>query len=141
MFWKAELKPYNKKSVLVCYLMQRHCWSFTLFVHYCSRLLWSGKMLYFDHEFWKMLHMLLLHIVEEMRHSISRVRHVQMCFKWIWFHVCLPLWELKLFKIASIWFCESPNSFYFSPLNVFNFVKLNELFRKVVKINGPKIEK
>ena len=147
-----------------CYLMQRHSWSFTLFVNYCSKFLWIEKTLYFNHEFVRnvtypsftnvvrcaiwydlynlknvklpmeecLLKLRLLHgcfpcflnckngtklrnaphIVEEVRHGISRVRYVRMCFKRIWFHVCMRLWVLKLFKIASIWFCESPNSLY-----------------------------
>ena len=69
---------------------------------------------------WEMLHILLLGIVQEVRHGISRVRHVRMCLKSIW-----PLWVLKVFKIASTWFCESP-----SPLN-FARIKFRENRRKV----------
>ena len=48
----------------------------------------SNDLGYYKQE---MLQVLLLHIVEEGRHNISIVRHVQMCFKRFWFQVCIPL--------------------------------------------------
>ena len=63
---------------------------------------------------WEMLHILLLHFIEEVNHSNSRVRHVRMYLNRIWFHICIPLSVLKVFKIASTWICESPNYINFA---------------------------
>ena len=114
------------------YLMQRHCQPVTLFVHYCSRFLWSGKMLYFNHEFVRDITYPSFIYCGKSRHSISRVHQVQMCF-------CV---SISCVYFTSIWFCESSNFFYFFLfINVFDFVKLDYFFRKkIVKVNAPKIE-
>ena len=110
--WQSALKTLESKkySAILCKNIAHH-------LHYlyviAPGFFEAEKRFTLLMNLWEMLHILLLHIVKELRYGIRRVHHVQTCLKKTWFDVCIPWWVLKVFKFASIWFCKSPNSFNF----------------------------
>ena len=62
--------------------MQKHCGSFTRDLYIIAPdLVEAEKRFTLIMSLREMLHILLLHIVKEVRHDINRVCHAQMCLK------------------------------------------------------------